>query len=76
MDGRRKIAAPIGSARAVSVATVIGRAAVAIPFLIGPLMLPSVLFRLVTADNATRTRPQQPMMTGKMPCSSADNRTL
>src|SRR5271165_3247774 len=69
-----QLAAPFGSAR--TVAAVIGRGAVAIPFLIGPLPLASVLGGLVMADDAAGTRSEQPVVTGKMPCDTADNGAL
>ena len=52
------------------------RAAVAVPLLIGPLTLASVLVGLVMPDNTAGTCPEQPVVTGKMPCDTADRGTL
>ena len=76
MTGRR-LAASLHLARTVDVAVAIrGRSAAAIPLLVGPLTFAGMLVGLVMADDAARTRPEQPVMAGKMPHNTADHGAL
>ena len=44
--------------------------------MVGPLPLASVLGGFVMADDAPRTRSEQPVVTDKMPGDTADNRSF